>query len=59
MSHEIQFRRNTKHKKIEHPCPVNRKKGNLKKSKRNRVSCFDVYVVVFAFLSSTVEVGRW
>ena len=29
-----------------------------KKSKRNRVSCFNIYIFVFAFLSSTVEVGR-
>ena len=28
----------------------NRKKGNLKKSKTNRVSCFDLYIVVFAIL---------
>ena len=32
----------------------NRKKENLKKSKRNRVSCFSCGV--FTFLSSTVEV---
>ena len=37
----------------------NRKKRNLKKGKRNRVSCFNIYIIVFAFLSSTVEVGRW
>ena len=30
-----------------------------KKSKRNRVSCFNVYIVIFAFLSSTIEKGRW
>ena len=30
-----------------------------KKSKRNRLTCFDIYVVVFAFLSSTIKVGRW
>ena len=29
-----------------------------KKSKKNRVSCFDIYIVVFAFLSSTIEEGR-
>ena len=33
-------------------------KGNLKKSKRNRVNFFNTYIVVFAFLSSVVEVGR-
>ena len=39
----------------------NQKKGNLKKEKkeRNRVSCFNIYIVMFAFLSSTLEVGRW
>ena len=26
-----------------------------KKSKRNRVSCFNIYIVVFAFLSSTIQ----
>ena len=59
MPHEIQFSlldeiqnrkklntRESKEKKIE------------KKNKRNRVICFDIYVVIFAFLSSTVEVGR-
>ena len=30
-----------------------------KKINRNRVSCFNIYIVVFTFLSSTVEVGRW
>ena len=30
-----------------------------KNPKRNRVSCFDIYIIVFAFLLSTVEVGRW
>ena len=29
-----------------------------KKSKRNRVSCY-IYIVMFAFLSSDVEVRRW
>ena len=29
-----------------------------KKSKRNRVSCYNIYIVLFAFLSSTIEVGR-
>ena len=33
----------------------NQKKGNLKKSKRNRVSCFNICIVVFPFLFSTVE----
>ena len=37
----------------------NRKKGNLKKGKKNRVSSFSIHIVVFALLSSTVEVGRW
>ena len=44
---------NTKGRKHE-----NREKGNLKK-KRNMLSCFNIYIVVFAFLSSTVDVGRW
>ena len=35
------------------------KKRNLKKSKTNRVSCFNIYIVVLAFLSSTEDVGRW
>ena len=30
-----------------------------KKGKRNRVSCFNIYIVEFTFLLSTVEVGRW
>ena len=30
-----------------------------KKSKRDRVSCFNIYIVVFAFLSSTIEEERW
>ena len=29
-----------------------------KKSKRNRVSCFNIYIVAFIFLSSTADVGR-
>ena len=29
-----------------------------KKSKKTRASCFDIYIVVFAFLSSTIEEGR-
>ena len=55
----VQFvvRRNTEHKKMK-TRELN-KKGNFKKSKRNRVSCFNIYIVVFAFLLSTVEVGRW
>ena len=30
-----------------------------KKSNKNKMSFFNIYIVVFAFLSSTVEVGRW
>ena len=30
-----------------------------KKSKRNRVSCIEIYVVVFDFLSRSVKVGKW
>ena len=29
-----------------------------KKIKRNRVSCFNIYLVVFTFLSRTAEKGR-
>ena len=29
------------------------------KSKINRVTCFNIYIVVFTFLSSIVEVSRW
>ena len=60
MPHEILFNLLDKiyhTKKIN--TPESKKKGNLKKSKRNRVSCFNIYIVVFAFLSSTVEEGRW
>ena len=39
-------RRNSKHEKD------NRKKENLKKSRKNRVSCFNISIV-------EVEVGRW
>ena len=35
------------------------KKENWKESKKNMVSCFNIYIAVFAFLSSTVEEGRW
>ena len=48
---EMQNTKKMKHEK--------RKKGNMKKSKRNRVSSFNIYIIVFAFLLSTVEVGRW
>ena len=51
-------RRNTKHKKDENT-RIEKKKRNLKKNKRNMVSCINIYIVVFAFLSSTIEVGRW
>ena len=52
----VQFGRNTKHKKLNTHESRERK---FKKSKRNEVSNFDIYVVVFNFLLSTVEVGRW
>ena len=35
------------------------KERNLKKSKRNRMTCFNIYIVVFAFSSNTVKEGRW
>ena len=49
-------RRNTKHQEAK----TRESKENKfeKKRKRNRVSCFNIDIVVFAFLSSTVEVGR-
>ena len=30
-----------------------------KKNKRTRVGCFNIYIVIFAFLSSIVKEGRW
>ena len=36
-----------------------KRKEICKKSERNRVSCFNIYIIVFAFMSSTVEEGRW
>ena len=55
----VQFvvRRNTEYKKMK--TRESNKKGNFKKSKRNRVSYFNIYIVVFAFLLNTIEVGRW
>ena len=35
----------------------NRKRGNLEKIKRNTVCCFNIYIVVFAFMSRIVEEG--
>ena len=50
----VQFvRRNTKNKNDENT-RIERKEI-FKESKRNKVSCFNIYVGV----SSTVEVGRW
>ena len=58
MPHEVLFSwRNTKHRKDEHT-RIKRKEIR-ENNKRNRVICFDIYIVVFAFLSSTVEKGRW
>ena len=48
--------RNTKHKKDE-KTRIERKEI-WKKSKTNRVSCVNIYVIVFTLLSSTVEVGN-
>ena len=50
-------RRNTKHKKDENT-RIERKEI-WKKSKRNRMCCCNIYIAIFAFLSSTEEVGRW
>ena len=47
---------NTKHKKDENT--RTERKEIWKKSKRNRVSC-NIYRIMFAFLSSTIEVGSW
>ena len=54
----VQFvRRNTKHEKDEHT------KFEWieiwERSNSNRVSCFNIYIVVFGFLSSTIEEDRW
>ena len=47
-------RRNKKHKKDENT-RIERKKFE----KKVKESCFNIYIVVFAFLSITIEVGRW
>ena len=47
----------TKHKKMKTRELKERK--FKKKSKRNRVSCIEIYVIVFDFLSRSVEVGKW
>ena len=39
--------------------PESKERKFEKKSKRNRMNCFNIYIVVFAFLSSTVEEDRW
>ena len=31
----------------------------VRESMVSRVSCFNIYIVAFAFLPSIVEVGRW
>ena len=49
--------RNTKHKKDEHT-RIERKEIR-KKSKRNRVSCFNIKSYICSFLSSTIEEGKW
>ena len=50
-------RRNKKHKKDENTRME--WKEIWKKSNGNRVSCLNIYIVVFAFLLNTTEVGRW
>ena len=62
MSHEILFSllqlldeiQNTKKKKTRE----SKERKFEKKSKRNRMSCCNICIVTFTFLSSTVEVGR-
>ena len=49
-------RQNAKHKKDEH---TRTDRKEIWRSKSNRVSCFNIYIVVFAVLSSTVEEDRW
>ena len=54
----VQFvRRNTKDNKDEHT-RIERKEISDKR-KRNRASCSNIYIAVFAFLSSIVEECRW
>ena len=50
LSDEIQNTKKDENTRIE-------RKEIKKKKKKNRVSCFNIYIVAFAFLSSTVEVG--
>ena len=35
------------------------KERKFEKNKRNRMSFFNIYIVVFGFLSSNVEGDRW
>ena len=51
------IRRNGKHNKEEHTRIERKEIWN--KSKGKWASCFNNYLVVFAFLSSTVEESRW
>ena len=57
MPHKMLFSWNTKYKKDEHT-RIERKEI-WKRSKSNKLSCFNIYIVIFAFLSSTVEEDRW
>ena len=57
MPHEILFSLNIKYKKDEH---TRIERNDIwKRSKGNRVSCLNIYIVVVAFLSNTVEEDRW
>ena len=54
----IQFvRGNTIHKKDEHT--IIKRTEIWQKKETNRVACFNIYTIVFSFLSCTVEEGRW
>ena len=50
-------KRITKHKKGE-TRESKERKFEKKVREINKVSCFNIYIVMFAFQSSTVEVGR-
>ena len=57
MPHEILFSLNIKYKKDEH---TRIERNDIwKRSKGNRVSCLNIYILVVAFLSNTVEGDRW
>ena len=49
---DIQNTKKDKHTRI-------KRKEIWKKSKRNRVRCFNIYLVVLTFLSITIKGDRW